>query len=162
VLIYNNWIIVSYFFCFKEDTDTIPNRATPIWQYVPFPCTYYIHIMTEAIQISNLYVNDDEGSYCIYESSLRHLSSTFINCVDNYKTSTHLLQIFWYYLSKKDKKMKSSTVCGWPRVYIPDACRNVEIVVGKKLVIEGSLYMSYVYMFEYTYTYKYIYGHVYV
>ena len=26
--------------------------------------------------------------------------------------------------------MKSSDVCSWPRVNIPDACRNVEIVIG--------------------------------
>ena len=26
--------------------------------------------------------------------------------------------------------MKSRDVCGWPRAYIPDACRNVEIVIG--------------------------------
>ena len=26
--------------------------------------------------------------------------------------------------------MKSLDVCGWPRVYIPDSCRNVEIVIG--------------------------------
>lgn len=27
-------------------------------------------------------------------------------------------------------EMKSATVSSWPRVYIPDACRNVEIIIG--------------------------------